>query len=138
MTTRHAEIREWARENGIEVTARGRLSAAVIAEYDRAHALPEDKPVKPGTELAARVAAPALFAEADDMVERELANQGKLGMSPLAPGEVRAYPFAHWITMRNRLASLLINVLPQLSELEVRDVAEAALADGWVHERTSS
>ena len=32
-----AEIRAWARENGIEVGTRGRLSAAVIEAYTKAH-----------------------------------------------------------------------------------------------------
>ncbi|MGB8652594.1 MAG: Lsr2 family protein [Mycobacteriales bacterium] len=34
---RVADIREWARKNGQQVSERGRLSAALIAAYDAAH-----------------------------------------------------------------------------------------------------
>jgi hypothetical protein len=34
---RVAEIREWARKNGHQVSERGRLSATLVAAYDAAH-----------------------------------------------------------------------------------------------------
>lgn len=34
---RNARIREWARENGHEVSDRGRIAASVIAAYDASH-----------------------------------------------------------------------------------------------------
>ena len=34
---RSASIREWARERGIELSERGRIPAAVAAEYDATH-----------------------------------------------------------------------------------------------------
>lgn len=35
--SRSSEIREWAQANGIAVSARGRVSADVIAKFDAAH-----------------------------------------------------------------------------------------------------
>ena len=35
---RTAQIREWARSNGHKVNERGRISATVVAAYDKAHA----------------------------------------------------------------------------------------------------
>lgn len=34
---RSAQIRQWAQDNGIPVSARGRVAADVIAKYDAAH-----------------------------------------------------------------------------------------------------
>lgn len=36
--SRTQKVREWAREEGIEVSARGRISATVLDAYDKAHA----------------------------------------------------------------------------------------------------
>ncbi len=36
-SSRSAEVRQWAQDNGIAVSARGRVSADVIAKYDAAH-----------------------------------------------------------------------------------------------------
>ncbi|MFC6903435.1 histone-like nucleoid-structuring protein Lsr2 [Nonomuraea dietziae] len=32
-----AEIRQWAKEHGLQVSERGRISAAVVEQYEAAH-----------------------------------------------------------------------------------------------------
>lgn len=49
---RPAEIREWAQQNGFEVSARGRLSAEIEEAYEKAHTEPE--PAKPVRKRASR------------------------------------------------------------------------------------
>jgi hypothetical protein len=40
-------IREWARNQGIEVSDRGRISASVAAQYDEAQSAPAEEPRAP-------------------------------------------------------------------------------------------
>lgn len=47
-----SQIREWAQENGFELSARGRIPSHVVEAYKRAHATPE--PVKKPAKSRAR------------------------------------------------------------------------------------
>lgn len=49
---RPREIREWAQQNGFEVSARGRLSAEIEEAYEKAHT--EAEPVTTGRKRASR------------------------------------------------------------------------------------
>ncbi|MFD2415334.1 histone-like nucleoid-structuring protein Lsr2 [Amycolatopsis pigmentata] len=49
---RPREIREWAQQNGFEVSARGRLSAEIEEAYEKAHT--EAEPAKAGRKRASR------------------------------------------------------------------------------------
>ena len=54
-----ADVRAWAREQGLQVGDRGRLPAAVIAQYDAAHAQPTKPPSSKPAARAARSRGPA-------------------------------------------------------------------------------
>jgi hypothetical protein len=85
---RSADIRDWAGANGLQITERGRIPAAVVAAYDAAMTVPADDD-GPGPDWSAAAGAVPLDLdgpEPEDLLEDPPGAAAGPGIAPEPPG----------------------------------------------------